>query len=233
MRAPHDRLSERGQCPLSVVRHRAVGELVSILAAAAVAIVASACSSTTDSAAPVTVESGAGALAGYNTPNGPCPTGGPVRDGYKRALDDNDGVMGAVYNHSTTSLDVRFEENECVLAPGQSLAYASGDKTDSLKVSKATPPQSLKPDMLEITLYDPNIGTPFAKVANTARGCEWRNDDLSEGEQWTVERMDVGRIRIERLSDDERIAREWTEDRSSVTDWARIDIHVYSLGEGC
>jgi len=173
-----------------------------------------------------------------------CPEGPPARGALRANTDDNDGVVGMIYNpgspnrrYGNSDLVVALNKKGagfsytttvCFLKPGKAVAYAFGEgvrfalATRHWYESWGDKKFRYGHTWFNFSLEDPTMGYP--SVTWGIPGDGWcpagtKTNKLSEGER----AEDFGYVR--RLPDEAAAARKFSgTDSSNVDDWARIEI---------
>jgi len=159
------------------------------------------------------------------------PAQGQLREFTER---DNDGVVGSIYNETGSTLAIgQFRKGKapCLLGPGQRIAFALRSYTPIYVIPAGDRGGTL------VTLDDPIIDYPrvFLNGYGDSMYCDptLTSPDLGEGESWDSDTRMSGKLQIQRLDDDEDVARQWSGSSGHVDDWARMDVRIYRAGEGC
>ena len=197
----------------------------------AVGVLVAGCGSTASTPPPVestALDGGVAAVAGN------CPVGAPAQGQFREFDSEYDGVVGSIYNDTGSAVDIGRlggREPACVLAPGQSVAFAARPT----EAFYAYLPSQDKGTV--VTVYDPPMGYPRADVAAYANG-KWcgtteTSSFLGEGESWGTDTALSGDVSVKRLPDSADAARQWSGSSGHIDDWARIDIRIERVGDSC
>ncbi len=201
-------------------------------------------------------EAETGAVAAASICRGGPPASTPLSQLDDPNSDDEDGVLGALYNTSSKPvwLSVTWggqSSTACMLQPNGRAAYAFSTPGSVSTVLKIADSEAEDATYTTISLRDPVIGYPeitFNGALNQSKGCRmgsYRNFKLqsgftksgpAEGETFKVVGTDSikdgGEYTVTRLKDDAAIAEQWTGGGENTSDWARIDITV-TLAPSC
>lgn len=197
------------------------------------AILVAGCGSNSATPAPVESSSQAGEIAAAT-----CALGPPAQGQFRQTSSGTggDGVVGAIYNDTLSTIRVGHQystEAPCPLKPGERMAFAlTGSNTALFAVREGESVGAV------VFLVDPFAGYPTAIVSGFSgrEGCgsEYSSPGLEEGQEWRSSYWASGSVVVKRLNDDGAIARQWSGwDSWKVDDWARMDVRIERLGEGC
>jgi len=206
-----------------------------IIAGLASGLLLAGCGSTASTPAPVEAGSQTGEMAAASAD---CPLGPPAQGQFQVYSGmGNDGVVGSIYNDTMQTIDIGHRssvDKPCALKPGERMAFSASSPYGEAFFAVR---QGANVGAL-VTVSDPSVGYPSASVSGFSGrdgcGAEDSSPGLREGQEWRSSYLASGAVTIKRLSDDGAAARQWSGiDSWKVDDWARMDIRIERLGEGC